>query len=198
MSKDPFSSKPGKHGGTRPGAGRKFSFGEPTQPIRIPVSLLPTVRGLLAQRQEGEAKISPEGLQPFTRYPTTIPRPLYSSRIAAGFPSPADDHIDDAIDLNEQLVQHPAATFFVRVQGHSMTGVGIHHGDLLVIDRSLEPKSGSIVVAVVNGELTVKRLEIVGERVRLMPENPAFQPLEIREGMELVIWGVVAHSVRSF
>jgi DNA polymerase V len=199
MPENPISStKPGTHGGTRPGAGRKFCFREPTQPIRIPLSLLPTVRGLLAQRQAGEAKIPPEGLQLFARYPTTIPLPLYSSRIAAGFPSPADDHIDDTIDLNEQLVQHPAATFFVRVQGHSMTGVGIHHGDLLVIDRSLEPKSGSIVVAVVNGELTVKRLLIEGEKVSLVPENPAFQPLEIREGMELVIWGVVAHSVRSF
>jgi DNA polymerase V len=195
MPKSSPSSVSRTHGGARPGSGPKVGsgrFGEPTQPVRVPVSLLPTVRDLLARCRRSE------GVWSFTRHPTTIPLPLYSSRIAAGFPSPADDHLDDTIDLNEQLVQHPAATFFVRVQGHSMTGVGIHHGDLLVIDRSLEPKSGSIVVAVVNGELTVKRLLIEGDKVSLVPENPAFQPLEIREGMELVIWGVVAHSVRSF
>ncbi len=102
------------------------------------------------------------------------------------------------LDLNEHLVQHPAATFFVRVQGDSMIGAGIHHGDLLVVDRALEAKSGSIVVAVVDGELTVKRLRVEGERVWLMAENPAYPPLEIRDGMALHLWGVVAHAVRSF
>ena len=188
---------PPKRGGVRPGAGRKHgtgNYGEPTQPFRVPVSLLPVVRAWVAAK----GKAPPEG----TRYPSLSPSsrtlPLYTSRVPAGFPSPADDHLEDAIDLNEHLVQHPAATFFVRVQGDSMTGAGIHHGDLLVIDRSLEPKSGSIVVAVIDGELTVKRLQIEDNRIWLMPENPAYPPLEIREGMELVIWGVVAHSVRSF
>nr|WP_052348247.1 translesion error-prone DNA polymerase V autoproteolytic subunit [Imhoffiella purpurea] len=140
----------------------------------------------------------PEEAQGFTPSPSRLPLPLYSSRIAAGFPSPADDDIEASVDLNEHLVQHPAATFFVRVQGESMTGAGIHHGDLLVVDRALEPKSGAIVVAVVDGELTVKRLHIEGERVWLMAENPAYPPLEIRDGQELFIWGVVAHAVRSF
>lgn len=187
-----------KRGGFRPRAGRKYgtgTYGEPTQPIRVPVSLLPSMRAWLSRI----AKVPGGGhMHSFTSHPTALSLPLYGSRIAAGFPSPADDHLEDTIDLNEHLVQHPAATFFVRVQGDSMTGAGIHHGDLLVIDRSLEPKSGSIVVAVVNGELTVKRLKIEGEHIWLMPENPAYHPLEIREGMELVIWGVVAHSVRSF
>ncbi len=188
---------PPKRGGSRPGAGRKRGtghYGEPTQPFRVPVSLLPVVRAWVAAK----GKAPPEG----TRYPSSSPSsrtlPLYTSRVPAGFPSPVDDHLEDAIDLNEHLVQHPAATFFVRVQGDSMIGAGIHHGDLLVIDRSLEPKLGSIVVAVIDGELTVKRLKIEDNRVWLMPENPAYPPLEIREGMELVIWGVVAHSVRSF
>ncbi len=113
-------------------------------------------------------------------------------------PLPADDHLEDSLDLNEHLVQHPAATFFVRVQGDSMTGAGIHHGDLLVVDRAREAKPGAIVVAVINGELTVKRLKIESDRVWLMPENPCYPPLEIRDGMELVIWGVVAHAVKSF
>ncbi|NEX23757.1 translesion error-prone DNA polymerase V autoproteolytic subunit [Thiorhodococcus mannitoliphagus] len=134
----------------------------------------------------------------FTASPTSLRLPLYGSRIAAGFPSPADDDIEATIDLNEQLVHHPAATFFVRVQGDSMIGAGIHNGDLLVVDRALEPRSGSIVVAVVDGELTVKRLKTEGEQVWLMPENPDYPPLEIRDEMALHIWGVVAHAVRSF
>jgi len=187
-----------KHGGLRLGSGRKPGSGrfhEPTRPLRVPESLLPAVRDWLDRMAE-----APDGcqIQAFAPHPLALPLPLFGSRIAAGFPSPADDHLDDSIDLNAHLVQHPAATFFVRVQGDSMTGVGIHHGDLLVVDRAREPKSGSVVVAVINGELTVKRLLLEDERVWLMPENPRYPPLEIRDGMELVIWGVVAHSVRSF
>ena len=186
------------HGGTRPGSGRKFGsgrFGEPTRVIRVPQSAVPVVRAWLDRMAE-----SPDGCRvlPFTHGPSALPLPLFSSRIPAGFPSPADDHLEDSLDLNEHLVQHPAATFFVRVQGDSMTGAGIHHGDLLVVDRALEAKSGSIVVAVINGELTVKRLRVEGTRVWLMPENPRYPALEIRDGMELTIWGVVAHAVRSF
>lgn len=123
---------------------------------------------------------------------------LYTSRVAAGFPSPADDHLEGPLDLNEHLVPHPAATFVVRVAGDSMTGAGIRDGDLLVVDRSREAKSGAIVVAVVDGELTVKRLRIGKKGIRLEPENPAYPPLEVREGADLVIWGVVAHAIRSY
>lgn len=127
-----------------------------------------------------------------------LPLPLYTSRIAAGFPSPADDHLEAPLDLNAHLVKHPAATFVVRVDGDSMTGAGIYNGDLLVVDRSLEAKSGSIVVAVVNGELTVKRLWMRNRRIRLVPENPAYKPIEIGDFSELVVWGVVAHVIRSY
>ena len=127
-----------------------------------------------------------------------LPLPLYTSRIAAGFPSPADDHLEAPLDLNAHLVKHPAATFVVRVDGDSMAGAGIYNGDLLVVDRSLDAKSGHIVVAVVNGEMTVKRLLIERKRIRLVPENPAYKPIEIREGADLVIWGVVAHVIRSY
>ncbi|MFA6163840.1 MAG: translesion error-prone DNA polymerase V autoproteolytic subunit [Methylobacter sp.] len=129
-----------------------------------------------------------------SQFPTLVDLPLFASKIPAGFPSPADDHLEATIDLNQQYVRHPAATFFVRVQGHSMIGAGIHNGDMLVVDRSLEAQSGSIVIAVVNGELTVKRLVINGDGVWLMPENPDFQSLQINEGMGLHIWGVVAQS----
>jgi DNA polymerase V len=153
------------------------------------------VRAWLATRSK--TAIPAEALT-LSAAPTHLPLPLYSARISAGFPSPADDDLEGTLDLNEHLVQHPAATFFVRVQGESMIGAGIHHGDLLVVDRALEATSGAIVVVVVNGELTVKRLRIAGERVWLLAENPDYLPLVIREGMELFIWGVVAHAVRSF
>lgn len=124
--------------------------------------------------------------------------PLFASKVPAGFPSPADDHLEAAIDLNQQYVRHPAATFFVKAQGHSMIGAGIHNGDMLVVDRSLEAQSGSIVIAVVNGELTVKRLLLNEDEVWLLAENPEYQPIHIEEGMELHIWGVVAHVIHSF
>lgn len=189
----------GSHGGPRPGSGRKPGSGrfrEPTRPVRVPESVIPAVRAWL--NGLNECNVPSGAVQPFPAHPSVLPLPLFGTRIAAGFPSPADDHLEDSLDLNEHLVQHPAATFFVRVQGDSMTGAGIEDGDLLVVDRAREPKSGAIVVAVINGELTVKRLKIEDDRVWLMPANPRFPPIEIREGMDLVIWGVVAHTVRSF
>jgi DNA polymerase V len=99
-------------------------------------------------------------------WPTPLPQvlllPLFGGKVAAGFPSPADDYVEKSLDLNELLVKRPAATFFVRVQGASMIGAGIHNGDMLVVDRSLEAQSGSVVIAVINGDLTVKRLVIKG------------------------------------
>lgn len=194
---DPPPGEPKKRGGSRPGAGRKAGtggYGEPTQPVRVPVSLLPLLRAWLV----AHGGAAPAGARRPARDPAARALPLFGSKVPAGFPSPADDHQDDALDLNEHLVRHPAATFFVRAQGDSMVGAGIHSGDLLVVDRSLEPKSGAVVVAVVNGELTVKRLRVEGGRVWLLPENPAYPPLEVVGDMELVICGVVAHSVRSF
>lgn len=124
--------------------------------------------------------------------------PLFSAKVPAGFPSPADDHLEAAIDLNQHYIKHPAATFFVRVQGYSMINAGIHDGDTLIVDRSLTAQSGAIVVAVVNGELTVKRLVLADECVWLKPENPDYSPIQIKENMDLHIWGVVAHAIHSF
>ena len=122
---------------------------------------------------------------------------LYSHSISAGFPSPADDYIEDRLDLNELLVSNKAATFFLRVKGDSMVNAGIHHGDIIVVDRSVQPAHRSIVVAVVDGELTVKRLVTRSGVTELHAENPKYVPIRLQEGQELTIWGVVTSSVHQ-
>ncbi|MDW7771611.1 MAG: translesion error-prone DNA polymerase V autoproteolytic subunit [Desulfobulbaceae bacterium] len=127
-----------------------------------------------------------------------IRRPLFLSGVSAGFPSPADDYVDRKLDLNELLIKNPAATFFVRVAGDSMTGAGIQHDDILVVDRSLEPGSGNIVIAVYDGELTVKRLIHDKKGMRLAAENPNYPSLIIAEENGCEIWGVVTSVVHQF
>lgn len=122
---------------------------------------------------------------------------LFESRVPAGFPSPAEGHCDQALDLNELMVPHPEATFFVRVEGRSMEGAHIFSGDILVIDRSLTPTHGDIIVAVVNGEFTVKRIELTNHRCVLVAENPAYPPLEIKEGQDFQVWGIVTYIIHK-
>ena len=123
--------------------------------------------------------------------------PLYSHSIRAGFPSPADDYIAESLDLNEYLIAHKEATFFLRAKGHSMTGAGIHDGDLLVVDRSVAATHRSFIFAVVDGEFTVKRLYKRAGKIRLLAENPDFAPIEFNEGQELQVWGVVTSVVHQ-
>ena len=123
--------------------------------------------------------------------------PLYSCKISAGFPSPADDHLEKKLDLNSHLIKHPAATFFVRVNGDSMINAGINDNDILIVDRSLKPSHGKIVIAVVDGQMTVKRLHKRSGKLILMPENNHFKPIEITESMTVEIWGVVVTSIHS-
>jgi DNA polymerase V len=123
--------------------------------------------------------------------------PLGAGKATAGFPSPATDHIEQRLDLSEYLVLHPEATFFLRVKGDSMTGAGIHHGDLLIVDRSLSPASGRVVVATLNGELTVKRLHRSRGKLTLKAENPAYPDIAVSDEHEFQIWGVVAHVVHT-
>jgi DNA polymerase V len=130
-----------------------------------------------------------------TPLPRVLPLPLFSGKVTAGFPSPADDYVEKTLDLNELLVQKPAATFFVRAQGESMLGAGIHPNDILVVDRSIEPVPGKIVICALNGELTVKRLERDNEQWQLKAENPAYPDIVIYEALELVIWGVVTNVI---
>jgi len=127
-----------------------------------------------------------------------VARPLAQSYVPAGFPSPADDYIERRLDLNEHLIRHPAATFFVRVTGDSMTGAGISSGDLLVVDRSLEPVDNSVVIAGVDGELTVKRIRKQKGRVYLVPDNDGYEPIEIKEEMNFEIWGVATSVIHKF
>ena len=123
--------------------------------------------------------------------------PLYSSKVSAGFPSPADDFIDKTLDLNDLVIKHPQATFFVRVSGNSMINAGIKDGDILVIDKSLEPIEGKIVIANVDGEFVLKRIRKKGGKLYLYPENSDFNPIEIKEGMECEIWGVVTYVIHT-
>ncbi len=123
--------------------------------------------------------------------------PLAGGTVAAGFPSPADDYVEVGIDLNEQLIRHPSSTFFLRVSGDSMIGAGIHHGDLLIVDRSLEPRPGRIVVAAVEGAFTLKRLARHQGRLRLEAAHPAYPPLELSDADDTRLWGVAIHVIHS-
>ena len=117
--------------------------------------------------------------------------------LPAGFPSPADDFLDKRLDLNEYLIKHPAATFYVRVHGDSMVRAGIQSGDILVVDRSLEPQHRRVVVAFVDGEFTVKRLLKRDGGIVLAPENPAYPEISIKPGMEMEVWGVVTAVIHE-
>jgi DNA polymerase V len=128
---------------------------------------------------------------------TELGLPLYLATVPAGFPSPAEDYIDRKLDLNEHLVRHPAATFFVRVDGDSMRDAGITSGDILVVDRALEARDGSIVIAALDGELMVKRLRRKNGRVLLVPDNPDYPPVAVGPEASFEIWGVVTYIIHK-
>lgn len=162
------------HGGKRAGAGRPKGtgkYGEKTLPLRIPESLV-------------------EGVKHFVES-QGYSLPLYGSAVSAGLPSCADEHVQESIDLNSHLIRHPSSTFCVKVQGDSMINAAIHEGDLLIVDRSLEARNGKIVIAAVDGHLTVKRLEKTKGKTYLMPENDNYPPIELLENQNVVILGVV-------
>ena len=154
-----------------------------------------------------ETTLRAASLQRFTDQSTELALPLYGSRVPAGFPSPADDHIEGKLDLNLHLIRRrrpfghprardsPAATFFIRAQGESMRDAGIFDGDLLVVDRAIAPQAGDIVIAVLHGDLTVKRLRKSNGALILYAENPDFPDIALDDaGCEA--WGVVTHSIR--
>jgi len=167
-------------GGKREGAGRPSGSGlykETTKAIRVPSSLINQIK------RYAQVK----GYQ----------IPLYGANVAAGFPSPADDYLEGTLDLNEHLIAHPAATFFVRASGYSMINAGIHPGDILVVDRSLEAKHNKVVIVALNNELTVKRLYKKDKIIRLMPENDDYPVIDIPEDDNLHIWGVVTNVIHG-
>lgn len=128
---------------------------------------------------------------------TSLKLPLVSASVEAGFPSPADDHLERGIDLNEELIRNPAATFLVRVKGESMRDAGIHSGDTLIVDKSVTPSDRQIVVAMIDGEFTVKRFRKVNGRVFLEAANDSFPRIEVGENQELTIWGSVTYIIHQ-
>lgn len=123
--------------------------------------------------------------------------PLISSGISAGFPSPALDFIDLSIDLNKHLIKHPSSTFYGRVKGESMKDAGINDGDLLVIDKSLEPKNGKIAVCYIDGEFTIKRIKTDKDCCWLMPANESYKPIQVTADNDFLIWGIVIHVIKT-
>lgn len=167
-------------GGARQGAGRPKgtgTYGTTTKPIRIPIDLVDQVSEFVKNK----------GFE----------LPMFESSVPAGLPSLADDRVENTIDLNSYLIKHPLATFLVKVTGESMIKAGIHPGDVLIVDRSIEPKNGKIVIAAVDGYLTVKRLHKTSSKTFLLPENDQYEIIELLDGNDLVIWGVVTNVLHS-
>ncbi|MBK5194311.1 MAG: translesion error-prone DNA polymerase V autoproteolytic subunit [Flavobacteriaceae bacterium] len=123
--------------------------------------------------------------------------PLSTNGISAGFPSPAEDHLEDIIDLNHHLIKNKDATFFGRAEGDSMIGAGIGNGDLLVIDKSLRPKNQNIAVCFLDGGFTVKRIKIEKDTIWLVAENEKYKPIKVTSENDFVIWGIVTHCIKS-
>ena len=135
----------------------------------------------------------------FTQSITTrVELPFYDVGIQAGFPSPADDFIELSIDINKEYIKNRDATFFARVKGHSMKNVGIFDGDLLIIDKSIEPQDNKIAICQVDGDFTVKRIKIDNDTVWLIAENEAYNPIKVTADNELMIWGIVVASIKKF
>jgi len=203
MRKDKTSSKlirKNAHGGARDGAGRPKGSGkykEPTKAIRVPEGSIRHIKDFLERYPDvtevgsGTATASHNNIVKFEI-------PLFSSTVAAGYPSPAEDHVEDTLDLNDYMVQRPDSTFMLRVEGESMKNVGILPNDILIVDRSIKAAHNKIVIAAIDGELTVKRLFHRGGLIKLLPENPTYPEIELESEAELVIWGVVVGSFRRF
>ncbi len=197
-------------GGKRVNAGRPSGqgpYGEKTKTIRVPESAVTDIKTYLELRQQ-RVSLS---LVPLTKMVSPIADvarvdaandkillPLVGPRVAAGFPSPADDYMEDYLDLNQLLISEKESTYLVRVKGESMINIGIFPKDLLIVDRSRDPIDGDIVIAVLDGELTVKRLEKRGHRVALVAENKKFPPIVVREDQEFLVWGIVTHCIHSY
>lgn len=131
---------------------------------------------------------------------TTVPLklPFIASGISAGFPSPADDFIEQSLDLNKYLIKHPSSTFCARVRGNSMKNAGMHDGDIMIVDKSLEPKSDDIAVCWIDGEFTVKRILKEKDVIWLLPENEDYKPIRVTAENELTIWGIVIAVIKKF
>ncbi|MBW8309583.1 MAG: translesion error-prone DNA polymerase V autoproteolytic subunit [Candidatus Paracaedibacteraceae bacterium] len=185
-------------GGFRPGAGRKKNSGlfkEKTVARRIPYSLAPALDQYLSHLATSK-KLGENIKSIFAPQAHSLSLPFFSSKVAAGLPDMADDH-QDYLNLNEHLIPSPDSSFMVRVTGDSMIEAGIHNEDILIVNRSINPKDGHIIIAAVNGEITVKQLIMKADHVILMPANPQYSPLTITPSMEFRVWGVVTSVVHQ-
>jgi DNA polymerase V len=201
---DKLQNMVSKRGGIREGAGRKVGtgkFGEGTSVLRIPDSQAPVIKDFLAAYQRKKLTTDIDAVADF-EWPilraAPIKLPLYSSKVSAGFPSPAEEHVEKRLDPSEFLIDQKDATFFVTIQGYSMIDVGLLPGDKAVVDRSRQASIGDIVLAVLDGEFTIKTLSRSGDVVRLLPANKEYSPIVITEEMNFDIWGVVTGSFRRF
>lgn len=185
------SDTPKKHGGARKGAGRPA--GEKSVVRRVPVGVLSQVESTIA-KYKGDLPNDAMFIEPRTN----LKLPLHSDRVSAGFPSPAAPYVDDYIDLNEYLISNPAASILVTVKGESMIKVGIHEGDLLIVDRSLTALNRDIVLAEVDNEFTVKRLIITTSGAELHPENDDYPIIKPKSGSTISIVGVVMSVIKRF
>ncbi|MFW6550862.1 LexA family protein [Acinetobacter baumannii] len=193
-----------EHGGARENAGRKAQFNEPTKVIRVPESQVNFIKNWLLNnvktnnQTDFTSKLKIQQIHPNNDKIYHIP--LATERVAAGFPSPAQDDIEQALDLNEYLIRNENATFIVKANSLSMLDAGIDIDDPLIVDRSIPAKSGDIVIALIDNDFTVKRLIIDTQfqppKVWLKAENPDYQNIYIEEGQELVIWGVVTYNLK--
>ena len=185
-----------KHGGFRLGAGRKAGtgrYGEPTRVMRVPVSKVINIERYINRQQLQNAdtffNVKIAGKQHI---------PFFGYKVPAGFPSPADDHVEKKLDLNDYLINQQEATFFVAIKGDSMIDASIHDGDIVIVDRSKQARIGDIVLASIDGEFTVKTLAKHLSKPRLLPANTNYKYIDITENMEFEIWGVIIGAVRKF
>lgn len=158
--------------------------------VRLPVDVANAAKHIASTRAGDIAQVY--DVDPTSRQTVA----LASSSVQAGFPSPADDHLEAALDFNDLLIETPAATFAVRIAGDSMIEVGIFAGDIAVVDRAKTPSNGDVVLAIVNGEFTVKRLRRSGGKITLVAENKDYDPIQIGNDDQLEIWGVIKRTIR--
>ncbi len=192
------------HGGKRDGAGRPKGtgkYGDETTVIRIPVNEVSNVRDFLHAKRDklrAESQGNVVSLYEADGTDQDLALPLYTAKVAAGFPSPADDHVEQRLSPNSYLVENDSSTFFVRVKGESMIDAGIFDNDVLVVDRSKVASIGDIVLAVLDGEFTVKTLGRSKTGPKLIPANKDFPVIEIKGEQSFEVWGVVTGSMRKF
>lgn len=196
-----------QRGGKRTGAGRRVGtgkFGEATSVIRVPTSQQPVIQDFLSAYQKKRKHHDLDAVAEFV-YPSLNPQslalPLFSSKVAAGVPSPADDHVEKRLDPNDFLIDHKESTFFVTIQGNSMIDAGLLPGDKAVVDRSKIASVGDIVLAMLDGEFTIKTLSRGKQgQVKLLPANSSgdYAPIHITEEMYFEVWGVVIGSFRRY